>query len=253
MTGGVVAIADIDQQKKAEAALIQNEKLAAVGRLATSISHEINNPLESVINLVYLARQGQLLPREAKEYLDSADHELARVAQIVSHTLRFYRQATKPRSLFAEELIQPTLGLYAGRLLNSGIHVQVQHRDADPVTCYEGEIRQVLNNLVGNAIEAMRAGGRLLIRSIKAHCWNTGTLGLWITVADSGHGMTKEVQARLFEAFHTTKGENGTGLGLWISRGIIDKHRGVLQVRSTNLPGRSGTVFRLFLPYNSFR
>ncbi len=253
VTGGVVVLSDIDQQKKSESALIQNEKLAAVGRLAASISHEINNPLESVTNLLYLARLSPALPDEVRGYLNTADHELARVSQIVSHTLRFHRQSTRPRSLTAEALLEPSLGLYAGRLANAGVELLVQHGLGDPVTCYEGEIRQVLNNLISNAIEAMKTGGRLIVRSGRARLWKNGSLGVRITVADIGHGMAAEVQSRLFEAFYTTKGENGTGLGLWISRGIVEKHFGSLQMRSSVRPGRSGSVFRMFLPTDPFR
>ena len=253
VTGGIVALSDIDQQKKSESALIQNEKLAAVGRLAASISHEINNPLESVTNLLYLARQSPELSDEVKTYLDTADHELARVSQIVSHTLRFHRQSTKPRSMTAKALLDPSLGLYAGRLANAGVDLLVQHSGSDSILCYEGEIRQVLNNLISNAIEAMKMGGRLAVRSGKARSWKTGSQGIRITIADTGHGMSQEVQSRLFEAFYTTKGENGTGLGLWISRGIIEKHFGVLWMRSSVRPGTNGSVFRIFLPADPFR
>ncbi len=253
VTGGVVAISDIDGQKRSEAALIQSEKLAAVGRLAASISHEINNPLEAVTNLLFLARQSQNLPAEVRSYLDTADGELGRVSQIVSHTLRFHRQSTRPRAVSAQELLEPTLGLYSGRLANAGITLHVQHRGTSSVTCYEGEIRQTLNNLVGNAIEAMRTGGRLVIRTQDSSSWKTGEPGVRISIADTGYGMTPEVQKRVFEAFYTTKGINGTGLGLWISHGIVEKHRGMLHIRSSVKPEGSGTVFELFLPCNPFR
>ncbi len=253
VTGGVVAVADIDQAKRSEAALIQSEKLAVVGRLAASISHEINNPLEAITNLLYLAKLNDGLPADTKEYLEAADHELGRVSQIVSHTLRFHRQSTRPRAVSAKELLEPTLGLYAGRLANSAIALSVRHRGAATITCYEGEIRQTLNNLVGNAIEAMRTGGRLLIRTRESCSWKTGQRGVRITVADTGHGMPPEVRERIFEAFYTTKGINGTGLGLWISRGIVEKHHGTLHARSSMRPGGSGTVFQLFLPSEPFQ
>ncbi len=252
VTGGVVAIADIDQQKRSEAALIQSEKLAVVGRLAASISHEINNPLEAVTNLLYLAKQNQDLPEEAKGYLEAADQELGRVSQIVSHTLRFHRQSTNPRAVPAEELLESTLGLYSGRLANSTIALSVRYRGTARVTCYEGEIRQTLNNLVGNAIEAMRTGGRLLIRTHDSCSWKTGEPGVRLCIADTGSGMTPEVRKRIFEAFYTTKGINGTGLGLWIAHGIVEKHHGMLHLRSSVRPGHSGTVFQLFLPCEPF-
>ena len=152
-----------------------------------------------------------------------------------------------------EALLDPSLGLYAGRLANAGVALAVRHSAAEPVTCYEGEVRQVLNNLLSNAIEAMKTGGRLFVRTGQARSWKTGGQGLRITIADTGHGMSKGVQARLFEAFYTTKGENGTGLGLWISRGIIEKHFGSLHMRSSTRPGASGSVFRIFLPADPFK
>ncbi len=248
VTGGVVTIADIEQQKRAESALIQSEKLAAVGRLAASISHEINNPLEAVTNLLYLAGQEPSLPEETRGYLQQAEQELERVSQIVSHTLRFHRQSTRPRAISAEELLEPTLGLYGARITNAHIALLRRHRSTDLAVCYEGEIRQVLNNLVGNAIEATKNGGRLFVRTRNATSSQTGERGVRITVADSGHGMTAEVVRQIFEPFFTTKGINGTGLGLWISRGIVSKHHGKLQVRSSVGPAWHGTVFSLFLP-----
>ena len=252
LTGGVVAISDIDQQKRSELALIQNEKLAAVGRLAASISHEINNPLEAVTNLLYLTRNCDALPKEASAYLESAEQELARVSQIVSHTLRFHRQSTNPRAITAEELLGPTLGLFAGRLANSGIKLSVSHRGHNLITCYEGEIRQVLNNLVGNAVESMRSGGHLVVRTSDSRCRRNGASGARITVADDGSGMSQEVSKKIFEAFYTTKGINGTGLGLWISRGIVEKHHGILQFKTSNVPAKRGTIFSLFLPMQPF-
>jgi len=238
---------DLSHQKQAETALIRSEKLAAVGRLAASISHEINNPLEAITNLVYLLKQ-EVLPHQARTYLLLAEQELARVSQIVAQTLRFHRQATRARPVTARDLLDPVLGLYLGRLNNSGIAVRFTDRDTPPFVCFEGDIRQVLNNLVSNAIDSMRTGGQLLIRSRAAHCPHTGVPGVRITVADTGHGMPQAVARRIFDAFYTTKGINGTGLGLWISAGIVDKHHGRLRVRSSTGERTHGTVFTLFLP-----
>jgi PAS domain S-box-containing protein len=247
ITGGVVAVSDIEHQKQAELALIQSEKLAAVGRLAASISHEINNPLEAVTNLLYLARRKNPDDREIQDWLEAADKELRRVSQIVSQTLRFHRQATKPRAITLEELFEPTLGLYQGRLMNSNIKLTLQHRGSRPIVCYEGDIRQVLNNLIANAIDSMRTGGRLIVRTSSSHSWNSNVPGVRITIADTGPGMPKAVMDRIFDAFYTTKGLNGTGLGLWISRGIIEKHNGHIMVRS-RVGHKAGTVFSVFLP-----
>jgi signal transduction histidine kinase len=248
--GGVATVADIDQQKRAEAALIQSEKLAVVGRLAASISHEINNPLEAVTNLLFLAQQEPALSEEAKSYLQTADQELRRVSQIVGQTLRFHRQSTHSRVISARELLEPTLALYAGRIANARIRLEVQYRGVDLVKCFEGEIRQVLNNLIGNAVDAMNSGGVLTVRTSDTHMWGTGVPAVRLTVADNGSGMPAEVMSRIFEPFYTTKGQNGTGLGLWISRGIVEKHHGCLQVCSSTRTGRKGTIFSLLLPKN---
>ena len=245
-----VFLTDLSSQKQAEVALIQSEKLAAVGRLASSISHEINNPLEAVTNTLYLLGHEELNPT-ARGYLETATQELNRVSQIAIQTLRFHRQATRPRSVSAEELLEPVLALYHGRLANAGVTVLQRHRGPVSVVCYEGEIRQVLSNLVGNAIDAMRSGGHILLHTGPAHCWETDRTGIYITVADTGQGMSPEVLRRIFEPFYTTKEINGTGLGLWVSEEIVRKHHGSLRVRSRPSAGDAeicGTAFRLFLP-----
>jgi signal transduction histidine kinase len=243
----------LEDRKRAETALVQSEKLAAVGRLAASISHEINNPLEAVTNLLYLIRQEDNLPNKTTTYLSLAERELARVSQIAGQTLRFHRQSTNPTSITPEDLLDSVVALYQGRLINAHIELQFDHRAATAITCYEGDIRQVLNNLVGNAIDSMRHGGRLLIRTHDSICWRTQRRGVRITVADTGYGMSADVRSRIFEAFYTTKGLAGTGLGLWISHGIVAKHHGHLNVRSCNRSDgetgkKTGTVFSLFLP-----
>ncbi|HET9100753.1 MAG TPA: PAS domain S-box protein [Acidobacteriaceae bacterium] len=243
---------DLSTQKQAESALIQSEKLAAVGRLAASISHEINNPLEAITNLLYLARRSSNIPGEIATFLDKADQELQRVTQISIQTLRFHRQSTKPRLITSEELLGPTLALYHGRITNSNIRLELQHRGAEPIVCYEGDIRQVLNNLIGNAIDSMRSGGRLIVRTGKARLRRNGIPAIRITIADTGHGIPPAVMRRMYEPFFTTKGMNGTGLGLWISRGIIEKHRGQIQARSRLSNGCCGTVFSLVLPTRPF-
>ena len=249
--GSVRAIAsatyELTHQKRAESALIQSEKLAAVGRLASSIAHEINNPLESVMNLIYIARQQATTP-EIQTFLDLADQELRRVSVIANQTLRFHKQATRPQTIGCADLFSTVLSIYEGRLKNSKITVEKRKRAERPILCFEGEIRQVLNNLVSNAIDAMSKGGRLLVRSREATDWRSGVRGLVLTVADTGAGMDAETQTRIFEAFFTTKGLQGTGLGLWISAEIIERHHGRLRVRSSQGTAH-GTVFTVFLPF----
>ena len=239
---------EITHLKKAEAALVQSEKLAAVGRLASSISHEINNPLEAITNLLYLIAQSDDLPQDLKVYVHMAQSELSRVSQIATQTLRFHRQTAKPTWVTPGELIDAVLNLYHGRLSNSGIRVQAAYSTDMRVLCFENDIRQVLNNLIANAIDAMRNGGRLVVRAHNAVQHSTGRSGVRLTIADTGQGMSELVRARLFEPFYTTKGLNGTGLGLWISESIVQRHKGRITVRSTQDPEHHGTVFSLFLP-----
>ncbi len=248
--GSVQAISaaslEITAQKRAENALMQSEKLAAVGRLASSISHEINNPLESVTNLLYLIQLNEDLPSEVKTYLDLTQQEVARVSQIATQTLRFHRQSVRPTTVTAAQLLEPIVKLYQGRLANSGILHREELASATPILCLENEIRQVLSNLIANAVDAMRTGGKLVLRSHDAR--TDGVQGVRIIVADTGHGMSEKTKARVFEPFFTTKDLNGTGLGLWISAEIVQRHKGKLSVRSSEDPIRHGTVFSLFLP-----
>jgi PAS domain S-box-containing protein len=239
---------DIEERKRAEQALMQSEKLAAVGRLASSIAHEINNPLEAVTNLTYLARQRAVAP-EVQGYLESAELELRRVSAIVNQTLRFHRQSTRPQSVSCNELMASVLAIFHGRLLNANIRVESRNRASESVRCFEGEIRQVLSNLVANAIDAMQPkGGRLLVRSREATHWKTGRRGVAFTIADTGSGMDRQTLQHIFDAFFTTKDISGTGLGLWISKDIVDRHHGELRVRSSRRHPGCGTVFVLFLP-----
>ena len=251
ISGIIVLGVDVTESKRAEKALMQTEKLAAVGRLASSIAHEINNPLESVTNLLYLARETAINP-ETREYLNIADRELRRVSVIANQTLRFHKQSSRPQWITSEELISSALSVYQGRLVNSSVQIERRILTARAVFCFEGEIRQVLSNLIINAIDAMHPhGGRLLMRSREGTDWKTGRKGLILTVADTGSGMSPDTAARIFEPFFTTKEIGGTGLGLWVSHEIVERHGGALAVRGSQHRGHSGTVFTLFLPFEA--
>jgi signal transduction histidine kinase len=249
--GIIVFFRDVTEQKRTALGLIQSEKLAAVGRLASSIAHEINNPLESVGNLLYLAQQHAEVPEEVQRYLETADKELRRVSIIVNQTLLFHKQGTKPQAMGSAALFSTVLGIFEGRLKNANIKVENRERTTKTVVCCDGEIRQVLNNLVGNAFDAMPSGGRLLLRSREATDWITGRRGLVLTVADTGSGIDPQTQTKMYQAFFTTKGLCGAGLGLWISAEIIDRHQGRIRVRSSQHESHSGTVFTLFLPFQT--
>lgn len=252
VSGVIVLGVDITDARRSEQLLLQSEKLRAVGRLASSIAHEINNPLESVTNLIYLAQSAAVSP-QVTQHLKTAEIELRRISAITTQTLRFHRQATNPAPFRMDAIIESTLPLYQGRILNAHVKVERRDREQRPVTCFEGEIRQVLSNLIGNAIDSMsrRSERRLYIRSSESTDWRTGRSGVRLTVADTGSGMSADTVDRVFEPFFTTKGSMGTGLGLWISRGIVDRHQGVLKVKSRRAARRSGTVFTLFLPFQN--
>jgi two-component system, sporulation sensor kinase C len=238
---------DVTARIDFETALRESEKLAAVGRLASSIAHEINNPLESVMNLIYLAQRTVCSP-ETQTYLALADHEMQRVKLIASQSLRFYKQSTKPQAIGCTGLLDPVLALYGSRLLNARVTVERRERSTVPILCMESEIRQVLNNLISNAIDSMHSlGGRLLIRTREAIEPRSGAPGVLITIADTGHGIEPDALKDIYTAFYTTKGIGGTGLGLWISSEIILRHHGRLIVRSRGGPS-PGTIFQLFLP-----
>jgi len=242
---------EVTQQRKAEQALIESEKLAVVGRLASSIAHEINNPLAAVTNLLYLAGTSDDLA-VAKRHIDTAQHELARASSIANQTLRFHRQTTKPLAVTAPDLLQSVVSIYQSRVVNANIRIEELHRSHEPVQCFEGEIRQVLSNLINNAIDALQPhGGRLLLRSRATTEWSTGRRGLALIVADTGAGIRPSLLTRIFEPFFTTKEETGTGLGLWVSERIVKRHHGSLRVRSSQREGRSGAVFVMFLPFDA--
>lgn len=248
VSGIIVLGVDVTDARRSEQILLQSEKLNAVGRLASSIAHEINNPLEAVTNLIYLAQRAAVNP-ETKEHLATAEIELRRVSAIANQTLQFHRQSTNPGPITASSLIDATLPLYQGRIANARIKLERRERARRPVTCLDGEIRQVLSNLIGNAIDAMsQKEGRLLIRSRESTDWRTGRRGVTLTIADTGSGISTDTLSHIFEPFFTTKGNKGTGLGLWISREIVDRHRGSLKVKSRRAAHGSGTVFVLFLP-----
>jgi PAS domain S-box-containing protein len=241
---------DITSLKRAESALKKNEKLAAVGRLAASIAHEINNPLEAVTNLLFLALESAD-PGQVHRYIQAAERELRRVSIISNQTLRFHKQSTNPKFVRSEELLHGVIASHQSRILNAGIQVEERLRAEEPIYCFDGEIRQALNSLIGNAIDAMRAeGGRLLVRSREGTGWRSGHKCLILTIADTGLGISRENQDRIFEPFFTTKGIGGTGLGLWVTQEIAERHQGWLRVRSAEARGRSGAVFDLVLPFD---
>jgi PAS domain S-box-containing protein len=240
---------DVEAQRKAEIALLQSEKLAAVGRLASSISHEINNPLAAMMNLIFLARS-TASNEETRRYLKDAEEQLARVAQITTQTLRFYKQQSDAVSTDPAELLDSVLKLCRGRLSRDDIQLKLEVEKCPRLICYAGEVRQVLANLVGNALDAMPKAGTLHLRVRQGTDWRSDRRCVRFTIADTGHGISPETERHIFEPFFTTKGETGTGLGLWVSAGIVEKHKGSLRARSSARLGKSWTAFTMTIPYS---
>ena len=243
---GTSAIArDISAEKQSEEAVRRSEKLATAGRLAASIAHEINNPLEAVVNLLYLARHDS---SHADEYLTLAEQEVGRVAQLAQQTLGFVRDASSPGSMDPAAIMDEILQLYSRKLEGRHIRVTRRYRGSCEISGYSGELRQLLANLLVNAVDAMADGGSLQVRVATGRDWSNGIEGVRITVADNGSGIPSNNLRQIFEPFYTTKKDTGTGLGLWVSRGIVQKHGGSIRVRSRTDGRATGTVFSIFLP-----
>jgi two-component system NtrC family sensor kinase len=231
------------------AALMQeNQRLVTIGRLAGSIAHEINNPLESVANLLFLMNQEHGLSPDIKRYLNQAQQELSRAVEISKQTLNFYREAPDSIQVRLSNLLEEVLVLYRRKISEKKLLVIRKFQREESIVAFPGEIRQVFSNLIGNAIEASTVGGKLYLHIWKSRLWrDSGITGMRATIADTGIGMTPEILRRIGEPFFTTKGQGGTGLGLWVSQSIIGRYGGSLNPRSST-GTHHGTVFSLFLP-----
>ena len=237
--GIILYCSNTTETRKAEQALRRSEQLAAAGRLAASIAHEINNPLEAVTNLLFLAKNDEGLSPSSKDLLEIADKELQRLSHITARSLKFYRQRTAPAKIALEEVLDSVVYFHDPAIRVRGIAVERRFRPAPLVLCQPGEIQQVFTNLISNALDAIPDRGRLILEV------RPSPSGVVVTIADNGSGMDAQMLQRLFHPFVTTKGEAGTGLGLWVSKGILDNHHATIAVRTR--PG-SGTVFRIFFP-----
>ena len=234
-----------------EDALRRSEKLAVAGRLAASMAHEINNPLASVSNLLYLIGVSTTL-HESKQYGATAANELARVSELVAHTLRFYKEPAKPAMVQITEVVDSALVIYQSRFTSAGIAVERDFRENSPILAKAGELRHMVLNLIGNALEAIQRDGTVKIRIRNTRELRNGARqGVRLTVADTGSGIQPEIRTRLFDPFVSTKGDTRTGLGLWMSSEIVRRHGGTIQVKSKVPPPYGGTVFSVFLPLHS--
>jgi len=247
--GAAKIVRDITEKKKIDRALRVTEKLAAAGRLAATIAHEVNNPLEAVTNLVCLAKVDAHKPERVEEYLGMAGRELDRVAHITRQTLGFYRDPSLPARMSVTHLLDDLLSVYERRFESRKINVVKQYDGTIEITALSGELRQAFSNLISNSIDAMPGGGKLIIRARQTHAWNRAHQpGVRITILDTGSGIEPRHRKNLFQPFFTTKQDVGTGLGLWITRNIAEIHGGTIRVKSKTGPKEHGTAFSIFLP-----
>ena len=245
--GIVLSFRDIGERKRSEEALRTTEKLASTGRMAATIAHEINNPLEAITNLVYLIGVSPSLDADTRKYVDMAQAELARVTHISKLTLGFYRQSSRLADFNLADVTEGVLGLLERKLATAQITVEPRYGPTSKICGYAGEIRQVISNLVLNALEAVGSKGKIYLHIFESRDWRSGLRGMRFVILDSGPGIAPSKLGSIFEPFFTTKQEKGTGLGLWVSNGIVRKHGGHMKVRSAQ-GARHGTCFSIFLP-----
>jgi PAS domain S-box-containing protein len=238
---------DVSDRKKVERLAIEAEKIATTGRMAAAIAHEINNPLASVLNLIFLARQDGTPTEDVRTYLATAESELERVSHIARQTLGYYRDTGTPSEIYVHNLAEDVLSVYRNRLLAQNIAVETNFTDRSRIGVHSGEIVQVFSNVIANAIDAMPAGGTLSISTTQTR--KAEKDGLQIVVSDTGQGIRSEHLARVFEPFFTTKGTLGTGIGLWVARQIVEGHGGQISISSSTGPGDSGTAVAIHLPF----
>ncbi len=248
-SGCVITLFDIEERKRTEEYLRRSERLAATGRLAATIAHEINNPLAAVTNLLFLLSADERLDPALKEYTEVAQAEISRVAHITKQTLAFHRDATIPVRVNLNDLMESVLYLYAQKLKVKRIRVHKEFDFSGDVVGFPNELRQVISNIFENAIEATPESGQVRLRVYGSReRFNSQNAGVRIIIADDGAGIQSENAQKIFEPFFTTKGEKGTGLGLWVCQGIVQKHGGFIRMRSSTNPRHCGTVFSIFLP-----
>jgi PAS domain S-box-containing protein len=252
LIGVVLVFRDVTNERKTQDLLRKSEKLAAAARLSATVAHEINNPLEAVGNLIYLAKANPGASPEIVKSLSIAEQELERVAHITRQTLGFYRESNEARQVELPPLIESVLRLYSNKLSSKNIRVERDFGQCPPMLGVPGELKQVISNLVSNAVDAVSANGKIYVRLQGVENHNGGRIQL--VIEDDGPGIAPEHRAQIFEPFFTTKKEIGTGLGLWVTKEIIERHGGTITVSSHNGNGSApGASFVIDLPCNRDR
>jgi PAS domain S-box-containing protein len=248
MIGIVLVFRDITERRMSEGALMRAEKLAAAGRLAASVAHEVNNPLEGLTNLVYIALRSNDLD-EIHHLLAQAESELGRIAHITRQSLGFYRETSVPAHFKPATIVREVTDFYTSRAISLGVSFIVNAKTEREVLGSAGELRQILSNLLANSLDACVGGSTIRIEASSAvDPRDLSRQGVRITIADTGFGIPAKHLESIFEPFFTTKKDTGTGLGLWVSRELVEKHGGSLRVRSRTSDPLCGTVFSIFLP-----
>jgi signal transduction histidine kinase len=247
--GASKVLRNIAERKQMEKSLLQAEKIAATGRMAATIAHEINNPLESVLNLIYLARTNASDADQVASYLDTAEQELLRVSHIAKQTLGYYREHSAAVQVTLADLVADTLQIYQSKLAAAGIKVHTRFNASTEIVLRKGEMMQVISNLVTNAIYAMPLGG-ILTASIE-EVTESDRQGLLLSIEDTGEGIPAESLKKIFEPFFTTRSSIGTGIGLWLATEFINGHNGRIDVQSSVDAASHGTRMSIFLPFDN--
>jgi signal transduction histidine kinase len=237
---------EVEQKRRMEQAVLEAEKLATTGRMAAILAHEINNPLDTIMNCLHLLNNESMQAAE-RTYLEIARAELQRVVRITRHTLGFYRRGEEPETFDCSGLAAELISAFGPLTNGRGVQLEARIQDGQFVQGFSGEIRQLLTNLIMNAMDAESTMVRVTI-SASYDRRDPERRGVRISVADNGKGVAKADAPRVFEPFFTTKGEKGTGLGLWVCKGIVQKHDGAITFRCVMGPVRRGSVFSVFLP-----